>query len=300
MELRTLEEFVTVAQTQSLHKAAGQLGVSPAALSQRMTALEKSIGATLLLRSRRNTLLTDAGARFATDAEHFLRHYNQSLSKIVSRDGHLYSSLRIIVSGGLIHYALASVLDSLNFRYPDLHIDLLSDSDHGIKKSLSSGEADLYFAFCYDNSFGDGVCAKRIFSTKTYAILRSDHHLSGRTALSLKELDGEQFILYPKCADDYVRQHQIDMLKHSGIGYSIYETDTANSLFTYLLPIGKGVLLSPWILHGKLTPNSVAIPLEDPVGIAEYCILYRRDNENPALHKIVQEILQTIREERQP
>ena len=300
MDFRLLEEFVLVSQQKSIRKAAALLGVSPAALSQRMSVLEQTLGVALLLRTKQSTSLTEAGEKFTRDAERFLRQYHQSLDKIVARDEHLYSSLRVVISGELMPYALASVLDSLNFRYPDLHLELLDDRSYGLKESLSSGSIDLYFAFYYGDDLGEEIVSEVMFISKMYAVVRNDHRLAGRVSVSLQDLAGETFILYPHSADGRVRQYQVDMLKRSGIRYSVYETETPHSLYTFLLPIGKGVLLSPWIMTGKLTPNSVVIPLEDDAGITEYRMLYRRDTHNPALLKIVQEICQIVREEDHP
>ena len=300
MDFCLLEEFVLISQQHSIRKAAAQLNVSPAALSQRMTALEQSLGTTLLVRTKQNTSLTEAGEAFVRDAERFLKQYHHSLDKIVAKDEHLYSSLRVVISNDLMPYALASVLDSLNFRYPDLHLDLLDDRSYGLKESLSSGTADLYFAFCYGDDLGEDIISDVMFTTKMCVVVRNDHRLAGRTTVSLQDLDGETFVLYPESADGRVRQHQMSILAQSGIRYSVYETETPHSLYAFLLPIGKGVLLTPWTMPGKLTPNSVVIPLEDDAGIAEYRMFYRKDTKNPALLKIVQEIQQIVREEKQP
>lgn len=296
MDIKLLEEFMLVSKQGSLRKAASVLKVSPAALSQRMTALEASIGTALFERTNRQTRLTVAGERLSKEVEHYLTQYNKSISKVITDDEHLYASVKIAITADLIPFPLAAVLDSLNFRYPNLHIELFDDRMYPIEESLDSGKVDLYFTFCYDEQYKSDICISPITNMHTYAIFRMDHKLAKKATVTLKELNGEQFILYPSTNASHIRKRQLELLATSGISYSIYDTSTPHNLYTYLLPIGKGVMLSPWQLHGKLTPNSVAIPLNEAAGESTYAMLYKKDSANPALQSIVAEILDEVRE----
>lgn len=296
MEINLFEEFMTITEQGSIRKAASLLKTSPAALSQRMTILEKTIGTTLFLRTNQRTVLTEAGQQFASDVAQFLTQYHKSIARVTTNDDHLYASLKIAISAELMPYALAAVLDSLNFRYPNLHLELLEDRDYSIEESLESGAVDLFFTFCYGEEYSSDIVIEPIFPVNMYAIFRTDHHLAKRPSVTLKDLDGEQFILYPKTKVPHIRQHQKDLLEGSGIRYSIYDSATPHNLYSYLLPIGKGIILCPWPLHGKLTPNSIAIPLDEPVGKSTYSMLYRRNSSNPILEFIVKEIRDIARD----
>src|ERR671933_774094 len=62
LDLTSLELLVAVAETGSLGRAARQQGVSQPAASQRMQALERRLGVTLVDRSPTGSVLTEAGA----------------------------------------------------------------------------------------------------------------------------------------------------------------------------------------------------------------------------------------------
>src|ERR1700740_2838338 len=62
-DLNELTAFAAVAEKLSFRAAAGQLGVTPSALSHTMRQLEERLGARLLHRTTRSVALTDAGHR---------------------------------------------------------------------------------------------------------------------------------------------------------------------------------------------------------------------------------------------
>jgi DNA-binding transcriptional LysR family regulator len=63
-----VEAFLSVAQHRSFRKAAGELGVTPSAISQAVRALEARVDAALFIRTTRSVGLTDAGERFLSRA----------------------------------------------------------------------------------------------------------------------------------------------------------------------------------------------------------------------------------------
>lgn len=297
MEVKQFEEFMLVKEKGSIRTAASVLQISPAALSRRMAEFERAVGVTLFDRSKKRITLTEAGRRFSDDVEAFLTQYYKSISKIKTNDDHLYASLKIAITAELIPFPLATVLDSLNFRYPNLHLELVDDRDYDIAESLESGNVDLYFTFYFGETYQDNIVMEPILSMRMYALFRTDHRLAKRSSVSLQDLDGERFILYPKTKAVHIRQFQQKILDQSGIRYSIYETETPHDLFTYFLPIGKGVILSPWPMNKKLTPNSVTIPINNPECNTTYYMFYRKDSKNPVLQSIAKEICDLVQEE---
>ncbi|WP_075213908.1 LysR family transcriptional regulator [Mongoliimonas terrestris] len=85
MDLRAIEIFLSVCQAGGVTAAAGQVGVSQAAVSQRMAQLERELGTPLFDRSARPYRLTPAGALLreramrivsdVQDLQHLLKGY---------------------------------------------------------------------------------------------------------------------------------------------------------------------------------------------------------------------------------
>src|ERR1700745_4374655 len=64
-----VEAFLGVAQHRSFRRAAAEIGVPPAAISQAVRSLEARIGAALFIRTTRSVGLTEAGERFLSRAK---------------------------------------------------------------------------------------------------------------------------------------------------------------------------------------------------------------------------------------
>ena len=63
MDTRFLESLVAVVEQGSIAEAARRLNLTPAAITQRIQALERELGTALLMRSGRTVRPTEAGAR---------------------------------------------------------------------------------------------------------------------------------------------------------------------------------------------------------------------------------------------
>ena len=79
-----LDTFLLVARTGSFSAAGAESYISPSAISQQMTLLEKKLGATLFVRSKRGVTLTDAGRALEREAPKLI-HASQTLIDAVSR-----------------------------------------------------------------------------------------------------------------------------------------------------------------------------------------------------------------------
>jgi DNA-binding transcriptional LysR family regulator len=70
--LQAMSVFVKIAETRSFAAAARQLGLSAASVTRAIAGLEAAIGARLLVRTTRSTILTEAGDRFLEDSVRIL------------------------------------------------------------------------------------------------------------------------------------------------------------------------------------------------------------------------------------
>lgn len=71
-QIHLMKVFVAVGELESFAAAARRLGISPAAVTRAVSALEEQLGVKLLLRTTRNVRLTEAGGRYLEDTRHIL------------------------------------------------------------------------------------------------------------------------------------------------------------------------------------------------------------------------------------
>jgi DNA-binding transcriptional LysR family regulator len=123
-----LAAFLAVARERSFTRAAGQLGVSPSALSHTVRALEERIGVRLLTRTTRSVAPTDAGERLLrTVGPHFddIRAEIDGLSELRDKPA---GTIRIVAGDHPSRKILWPALEKLLPAYPDVHVEICVDN----------------------------------------------------------------------------------------------------------------------------------------------------------------------------
>lgn len=85
--LDALDAFVHIVQAGSLTAAARQLGLAKSVLSERLAALEATLGVTLLRRTTRRLVLTEAGQRWLAQAKAILEQVDDAMAETLSAAG---------------------------------------------------------------------------------------------------------------------------------------------------------------------------------------------------------------------
>ena len=278
MDFERLAEFAAIAKYGSIKKAALELGISSATLSARMIRFEQHLGTPLFIRTADAMVLTAAGEQLLPSAAEILTNYRRLQAEMAAAHEHAYHQLRIAICGSNLPLNLGPFLDQLNLTYPGIQLEIMDDSRYGILDGLQSGAVDIYFAPVMDDFIHKGLAKVPVSTSNQYVILPRNHPAADRTMVSIRELDGEQFILYPRTAESSIRDFQLRNLKDSGIRYSVYDSDTSAVFNKLLVPVGKGILLRPMPMI-DMPPNAVCIPVTDLPHRATTCFFF--DKMNP-------------------
>lgn len=283
MDISRLEEFCVLAQSNSFRDAAETLHISPALLSNHIANMEKHLGTLLLRRSAHGIELTESGKRFFLDAKDICQNYGQLLSIMGSISESEHRFIRIGFSGFIIPSRLGPYLDSINYLYPNIRIDLFDERTHNIRHGVDSGELDLFLSYAPDDIDFPNIEKELIYRTKVLALVPLNHHLAHKSSLSVSDLEGERFVLYPSGSESAYHDAELEMLNRSGISYSVYDGHVSPSAHFILVSIGKGIALCPRMMRNLIPPNTVALPVIDPVFETSLYMFYRKDNSNPYL-----------------
>lgn len=134
--------FEKVASLRTIHAAANDLGLTQAAVTKRIQALESELGVTLFLRSRRGMSLTHEGdallqyCKFTQEAE------GELLSKIKGEDRQ-ETELTIVGPTSAIATRIAENCIPLYQKFPYLRLHLKSEDHANLVEMIKRGEADL-------------------------------------------------------------------------------------------------------------------------------------------------------------
>jgi DNA-binding transcriptional LysR family regulator len=124
LKLESVASFVSVVESGSIAGAARRLGISKSVVSERLTGLERVLGAKLIRRTTRNIALTQDGHTFYGRAKQILRDVEHAAAEVAGRRETLVGPLRISapVSFGSLH--LGPALFGLLAKFPSIELTL--------------------------------------------------------------------------------------------------------------------------------------------------------------------------------
>ncbi|MET0285665.1 MAG: LysR family transcriptional regulator [Polyangiales bacterium] len=129
MDFRDLTLFVRIAQLSSISAAARDLGVTPAAASARLAAIEKELGARLVHRTTRMATLTEDGRAFLPHAQHLLDGEATARAALGRGGVPPAGVLRVAAPASFARMHIVPGLPDFIDRYPGIRPDLrISDS----------------------------------------------------------------------------------------------------------------------------------------------------------------------------
>jgi len=123
-DLIALRSFMAVIEAGSFKRAAEKLEASTAAVSRRVSGLERALGVKLLNRTTRQIDLTDAGKQFYDDLQDIFCSLDEAEERLQQGRETVKGNLRIVAPLSFGTLCLAAVLPGFMKRYPELKIQL--------------------------------------------------------------------------------------------------------------------------------------------------------------------------------
>jgi len=122
--LHQLRIFWAVAHSETLTRAAKQLGLAQPSLSQQVSKLETTVGTRLFERRSNQMLLTDAGTFLLRKAEHVLRGMRELEDGLDAFGDGTRGAIRIAGINSVLRELVPPALAGLRERYSQLEFDL--------------------------------------------------------------------------------------------------------------------------------------------------------------------------------
>src|SRR5437879_6407715 len=140
METRFLDSFVMVVDNGSISEAARRLNLTPAAVAQRIRALESDIGARLVFRSGRTVRPTEAGAAILARARNFLGEV-RDLKSIAAND-RPSGELRLGAFQTAVSGLLPDILALMAEKYPQIEVYIVRGGSVDLYPKVLAGDLD--------------------------------------------------------------------------------------------------------------------------------------------------------------
>ena len=261
LDARRLLTFRAVAHHGSFSRAAEALALSQPAVSQQVAALERELGAGLLVRGRGGALPTDAGRLL-------LHHADAVAARLDLADvqmGALVAGVRRTLRLGAFPSALAGVVPeaiaALRSGRPDLEVAVEEGSLAATAEGVRSGRLDIALGFqdaAAPPRDHDGLRREELAEEPMLAVVGAGHRLAGRERIALEELRDDPWMAPSR--DGLV----VDACRAAGFEPRLVLVVRDPLAVRAIAEAGIAVTLTPQLLARLRLPGVVNLPLSGP------------------------------------
>nr|WP_277600421.1 LysR family transcriptional regulator [Sphingomonas koreensis] len=138
-----MRTFVAVVEHGSMAAASRALTLSPSAVAQQLHALERELGAPLIVRVGRTVRMTEQGDRILAQARQLLRDAADLRS--LARDGDLSGELRLGACTTPLIGMLPEILARVSAKFPQINVHIRSSHSAQLYAEVEAGNLDAAF-----------------------------------------------------------------------------------------------------------------------------------------------------------
>lgn len=266
IDSRRLQVLSQVARHGSFNRAAAELRLTPSAVSQQISALERGLGTPVVRRSTRGVELTEAGLVLIDAAEAIsaeLLTAQRAIDRLATeRTGKL--TVATFTSGG--QRLLPAALTRFTAAHPGVELTVIESEPEESLPLVRSGAAELALAYHFTGpppvTEGDrsGLVWTPIRDDPMYIVMPADHRLAGAASLGLADLGGERWV--HGCIG------QSDMMEHyaalAGIELRAACRGTDYQFAQSLVRAGVGISSIPEVALTTDPHGLAAVPMRPP------------------------------------
>jgi DNA-binding transcriptional LysR family regulator len=143
MQLPHLGTFSKAAELSNFTGAAKALGLTQAAVSQRIQILEKTLGKSLFDRRGGRVLLTEAGRKLYTYAQRILDLHREARSEIAGHEAPVLGELDIAASSIPGEHLLPALLSVFGRKYPHVRVRAAVSDSMAVMAQVERGEVSV-------------------------------------------------------------------------------------------------------------------------------------------------------------
>ena len=194
LDPRRLLTFREVATQGSFSRAAEALALSQPAVSQQVGALERELGAELLVRGRAGALPTPAGELLLQHAEALaarLELADEQMERLVEGERR---TLRLGAFPSGLATIVPEAIAAVRAQRPELEVDVEEATLAELPRGVQAGR--LHLAVCFQGAAAprrepEGLRRIDLAEEPMDAMLPADHRLAGETEIELRDLADE-------------------------------------------------------------------------------------------------------------
>jgi len=293
MDIEQLRSFLAVADELHFGRAAERLHVAQPPLSRTIKQLERELGTRLFDRNTRSVRLTSSGQALMDPAQEVLDALRRAETAVRSADHGEVGTVRIAFAGVSTHRLVARLARVVRSQRPGIQLELSSQNfAQPAMKRLLAGETDL--ALGRWDVVPAEISAQVVMPDSLVLAVPDTHPLAGARRLSIGQLASEGFISLPP-HEGSVLPDRLRRLAHAnGFVADVVQVapDTQTALALVSAEVGCHLTLAS-VAENVTDPHVVFIPLNESTPSLDVHLraAWRRDDQNPALRAVLDELL---------
>ena len=265
MDFDALRSFLAVAETLSFTTAAGQMGISQPALSNRIQELERELGVSLFQRSTRRVNLTEAGTVFLPEARRLIAEMDNVKSRFETSLRGGQRPLRFGISRTAIRRRLLRRLARFSRQHDSIDFKHRVDSYWSILDQVKRGILDAACVMT-PTPVPTSVASELLTSEILCLIVSRKHALATNIdgPIPLSILAGETLLLLPEHPHEPIQEHFCQTLETQRVPIQkqLVEAPSLTTLLT-AVSLGQGVTILPSAILTLCPMDCQIVPLPE-------------------------------------
>jgi DNA-binding transcriptional LysR family regulator len=198
MELLQLEHFLAVAEEGTFTRAAERVGRSQPAISQSIKKLEEEVGMALFSRDLQEVSLTEAGKSLMVYARRMLSARDNAMRTLGSLKHLSTGTLNIASHESAANYLLPAALRHYLSAFPDIKVGIYRSRLTEIPRQVLDRE--MHVGFVKEAPAFNELTSVPVHADEMVLVASPSHPLAGRAAVTIKDLEGQPFVLHRLCS----------------------------------------------------------------------------------------------------
>jgi DNA-binding transcriptional LysR family regulator len=282
MNLRQLRYFVVLAEELHFRRAAERLNITQSPLTIAIQELERELGGRLFHRTQRRVELTAAGAAFRIGAREVLDKMQASFE--TTRDLLNGESRRVrlgLTAAAALLPFLAITIQRFHIAHPGARLTLHELPSGEQLKALRLRELDACVIRMPLTSTPASDGSIKLLRDRLVVAMHRDHPLTSRSALTVADLKGEPFVIYPRSTVDGIHDVIIQLCAKRSFSPRIVQETRDTGTILALSAARQGIAIVPSELSRIDMPETVFTRLTDDDAATDIYLCFREAESDP-------------------
>lgn len=267
-----LDAFMAVAEAGSFSAAVKKLFISHTALMQQINILERDLGVRLFKRTHKGVILTESGEYLYEEARKLIRHSQQIMKNLRETEKYAQETIRIGMLPNFAPVLLPEICRKYLEEYPEHHIEFVEYPLGEYFQNFERGLFDITTEYMLGYIFRKPKFSfVKLTEDRHCYNVAAKHPLAGKERLKLKDLEGQNIIMYAPGitkADDRLRNY----LLSKGSGIKITDISYYTNSLALKCELEQAILVN-YSMYVKSYPSLVPLELDVdfPIDIGLVC-----------------------------